>query len=149
MWFLDLGFPGSWRDYTLEPQNCVDIRSGTPGSRRRVISSRGHTESENFLFFSSLFIGAITLGRSWLHDGINSHFAQHRLWLPDAHTAAEAVFWLVETDTGPEPDTTSAPSFRSASVLSLRFGSQRAPVLSGKLSCVCRKICVTFYPQIL
>ena len=34
-------------------------------------------------------------------------------------------------------------------VLSFRSGSQRSPVLSGKLSYVCRKICVTFYPQIL
>ena len=26
-----------------------------------------------------LFIGAVTLGRSWLHDGIKSHFAPYRL----------------------------------------------------------------------
>lgn len=53
MWFLDLGSSGSWRDYTLEPQNCVDIRYGAPGSQRSVISSRGRTESGKFLCFSS------------------------------------------------------------------------------------------------
>ena len=53
MWFLDLGFPRSWRDYTLEPQNCIDIRYGAHGSQRSVISSRGCTESDKFLCFSS------------------------------------------------------------------------------------------------
>lgn len=43
---------------------------------------------------------------------------------------------------GLSADTTSEPSFYSAFVFSFRFGSQRAPVLSGKLSYVYKKICV-------
>ena len=61
------------------------------------------TQSQMSFFVSHpLFIGAITLGRSWLHDGLNSHFAQHGPWLPDTCTAAEAALWLMEADAGPE-----------------------------------------------
>ena len=56
----------------------------------------------SFFVSHPLFIGAITLGRSWLHDGLNSHFAQHGLWLPNTCTAPEAALRLVEADAGPE-----------------------------------------------